>query len=240
MESDSAESRLPFFLALKSLLSIPYSPRNAFRVIASHKSLNLALSLIFVFAAIDVFLDLLYGGHVMRRVTILYLTEVPYSDIAWAFAALTRRLVYISGIVIVAMLIVEIAFKGKKSPRRFVSTIGFYFPWSVLISGLFVAAASPVLFNSSEAYVAILFLVFSMPLIIWMVWLLGTAISVAGDVSISRGIAAAIIAQIFASVVIVGMPDMPTFLIPVAAYLTWRLRRTRRAAYGDSDREEVA
>jgi len=228
MEGNSAESRLPFFLVLRSFLSIPYSPRNAFRVIASHKSFNLALSLIVASAVIDVFLGILVEGHVMRRVTILYLMEVPYSDIAWAFAALTRRLVYIFGLVIVTLLVVEIAFRGRESPRRFVSTIGFYFPWSVLLSGLFVAATSPTLYNSSEAYVAVLFLIFGLILIIWMVWLLGTAISVAGEVSISRGIAAAIIAQIFASVIILGMPSTPTFFIPVAAYMAWRFYRTRR------------
>jgi hypothetical protein len=221
MTNEPQEPALSFVAALKAFSSIPHSPRKAFRTIAAHRTLNQALILILSSALLSAIAHFFAGGHVLNFVTIFYVVEVPYSDLAWAMNEFVERLARVAGMVLIAFLIAATVSKSREPLGKYVSTIGFFIPWSLLVSRILSIAWSTLSDAFPESGFILIYFAIYLPAFIWLLWLLGNAISTAGSVPISDGVLAGL-AILFLWPISASIFGWPISLILLVVCFAWR------------------
>lgn len=195
------EPVLPFVGALRAFSSIPCSPRKAYTVIVTHRTLTHALILVLASAFLSAIAEFFLVGRVIESMTILYLIEVPYSDIAWITNEFFIELARFAVMTLVAFLVVEGVSGSRKPFRRYLSAMGYFIPWSLLVSWTIFAVWQILSDATSASSFDFIYWVLYPPMLIWLLWLVGNAISAAGEVPVSVGVLAGLAAAFFSFVV---------------------------------------
>ena len=216
---------MPFTAALKDFFSIPYSPRKAFTAITAHRTLEHALILIFASAVASAVAQFSIVDREPDPLTILYLIEVPYSDIAWITSEFFSALTGFACTILIAFLIIEAISKSGEPIDDYISAIGHFIPWSILVSStvLFVWYS---LWDTGSFGAIMIYGALSLPAFIWFLWIEGTAISVVGGVPLSTGVLVSLAAVFYWSIAEAALGWPIAFALPVV-YFAWKTHLER-------------
>ncbi len=178
-----------------------------------------------VCALLSAIIEFFLVGRVLKPMTALYLIEVPYSDIAWITIEFFNEIARYSCMILFAFLTVDIVSKSGRTLGRYLSAIGHFIPWSLLITWTILILWYALSDATSGVGMAVAYLVLYPPALIWLLWLAGNAISVAGDVSFLIGALAGLGATVFsfAAIYTLGWPiALALLLVSYFGWTHWR------------------
>jgi hypothetical protein len=183
--------------------------------------------LILAFALESALWRTFFSSHVTKSMSLFYFAEIPYSEIVWAIGALLEEAMGILGMVFIAYLIARYSWRSDKSLIRYFSTIGFFIPWSILLSQVIQQLAYAYLENTFSGFAwPIFYFAIALPILIWLLWMLGHAISAAGEIHIWNGIAAGLVVILLWPLAssIFGWPVSMAFLVICLLYPEFKRR----------------
>lgn len=170
-----------------ALLSIPYSPKKAFRSLHLSGTLRVAV-VVLATTSILVGAWSLLKNHVFDQSTVLEWPEAIQQG-SWIFA--TLGLIAILGAYFSRRL-----YSGRGDYRSSFILMSFIAPWELLFVVCFGSLSWEPTINLIGS------LIVTGAFVVWMLWVCGTAISVANDISIGQGVTTALIASYLCGIII--------------------------------------